>query len=431
VPHLEAVVTHPVLLPDGTVLAASGYHRPSGLLVALPKDLAVSVSEFPTRADAAAAVADLLDPVAEFPFEAPAHRAGWVAGLLTPLAWWAFDGPAPLFLIDANVRAAGKGLLADVVALVALGRRFSIMSYTPEREELRKRITSLVIEGERLVLLDNLAGQVGNDVLDAALTGDRWKDRVLGGNRVYDGPLHVCWFGTGNNIQLGADTARRVCHVRIERPEERPEQKADFRRRDLRRYVRENRGRLLSAAITILRAWFFAGRPRPGLPAWGSYEGWSDVVRSCVVWAGQPDPGDARLALQSAADRDAGAMAVLLGRLRATDPDRRGRGTADLVELAKADADLRAAVEDLAGRLDARQLGYKLRSFKRRLFGGWFLDHAGAAGGAVRWAAFPADAFRRPALPPPPSPQTGSGDGGDGGDGPAGTDPLAELRALW
>ena len=72
------------------------------------------------------------------------------------------------------------------------------------REELRKRITSLAAEGEHMVLLDNLAGPVGNDVLDAALTSDHWKDRVLGSNRVYNGPLHVVWFGTGNNCYFGS-----------------------------------------------------------------------------------------------------------------------------------------------------------------------------------------------------------------------------------
>ena len=48
---------------------------------------------------------------------------------------------------------------------------------------MRKKITTLAVEGERLVMLDNLAGAVGNDVLDAALTSDPWKDRLLGGNR--------------------------------------------------------------------------------------------------------------------------------------------------------------------------------------------------------------------------------------------------------
>lgn len=72
-------------------------------------------------------------------------------------------------------------MLADTVAIIITGRRFPVMSYTNDKEELRKKITSLAVEGERLVLLDNLAGAVGNDVLDMALTTDTWKDRLLGG----------------------------------------------------------------------------------------------------------------------------------------------------------------------------------------------------------------------------------------------------------
>jgi hypothetical protein len=35
VPRLEAVVTHPILLGDGSLLATNGYHRPSGILMCL------------------------------------------------------------------------------------------------------------------------------------------------------------------------------------------------------------------------------------------------------------------------------------------------------------------------------------------------------------------------------------------------------------
>jgi hypothetical protein len=312
--RLEAVVPHPVVLRDGTILAANGYDPRSKLLVCLPRDLTVTVSDRPTPTDVRTAVAVLSDVVSDFPFQTPAHRAAWFAGLLTPLAWFAFSGPAPLFLVDANIRAAGKGLLADVIALIITGRRFPVMSYTSEREELRKRITTLAVEGDRMVLLDNLAGAVGNDILDAALTADRWKDRILGGNKVYDGPLHICWYATGNNVQLHADTARRVCHCRMETADERPEMKTGFKYPDLRAHVRANRGTLLSAALAILRGWVAAKRPTHGLTPWGSFEGWSSVVRESLVFAGLPDPGETRLELQTTSDRDALAMLVALAR---------------------------------------------------------------------------------------------------------------------
>ena len=111
VPPLAGVVAHPVLLPDGAVLAAAGYHRPSGLLVRPPGGLAVAVPESPTRQDAQDALVDLLLLVGDFPFQSPAYEAAWLAALLTLPARPAFAGPAPLFLIDGNTRGVGKGLL--------------------------------------------------------------------------------------------------------------------------------------------------------------------------------------------------------------------------------------------------------------------------------------------------------------------------------
>ncbi len=412
--RLEAVVPHPALLRDGSILTARGYDPASGLLLCAPGELVVNIPPRPTREDVTCALGALQDVVSDFPFEAPAHRAAWVAALLTPLAWFAFDGPAPLVLIDKNVRGAGAGLLADVIALILTGRRFPVMTYTPDREELRKRITSLAAEGERLVLLDNLAGAVGNDVLDAALTSDRWKDRLLGSNRVYDGPLNVCWFATGNNVQLHADTARRVSHVRMESAEEKPELRTGFRYPDLRAHVLANRGRLLSAALTVLRGWVGAGRPRHGLPPWGSFEGWSGVVREAVVFAGLPDPGAARAALQSTADRDAAAMAAVLDGLeRLTPPGGRGRTVAEIVDAVRPVpgggaawiTEVRVAIEDLCGRLDTRLLGYRFRHFARRNFGGRMLDRADTVHGATRWVVV------RAGGPPPADPRA---------DGPAG-----------
>jgi len=446
--RLDAVVTHPVLLPTGDLLTANGYHRGVRLLASLPADLTVTVPDAPTRRDVAAAVAVLLDPLTDFPFETPAHRAALVAGLLTPLAWFLFDGPAPLFLIDGNVRGVGKGLLADVVALTVTGRRFPVMSYTNDREELRKKITTLAMEGERLVLMDNLAGAVGNDILDAALTTDRWKDRILGGNRVYDGPLHVVWFGTGNNVQLGADTSRRVCHSRMESADERPEMKEGFRHPDLRAYVRRERARLLSAALTVLRGWVLAGRPTHGLRPWGSFEGWSGVVREAVVFAGLPDPGETRVALQTTADRDAAAMTDVMAGLAYLDDTGRGLTTADIVtRIKEAERDapaewmsnLRAAVEDLCGKLCGRTLGYRFRHFSRRNFGGKVLDKSDAPHGSNRWVVRNVKARSgREHVPHPhhvhPSSTSAGGDGGHGGDDPArpapveATPPLSRTR---
>jgi hypothetical protein len=303
--HLEAVVDYPVLRADGTILHRRGYDADTGLLL-IPgtgdggdAGDVLPVAESPTHDNAVAARDTLLEVVADFPFEREIHKAAWLAALLTPLARFAFAGPAPLFLVESNVRGAGKGLLLGCNSIIVTGEPFTIATYTDDEDELRKRITALALAGERMVLFDNLEGKFGNATLDAALTGTAWKDRLLGANRVAEAPLYMTWHATGNNVSINADTARRVCHVRLESPEERPEEREGFTHPNLLAWVAEKRTQLLAAALTILRAYCVAGRPDQSLPAWGSFEGWTGLVRSAVVWVGMPDPGETRLCFRS------------------------------------------------------------------------------------------------------------------------------------
>jgi hypothetical protein len=282
------------------------------------------------------------------------------------------------------------------------GERFTIATYTSDEDELRKRITSLVLAGDRLVLFDNLTGRFGNAVLDAALTGSAWKDRLLGMNRMAEAPMYITWYATGNNVAIAADTARRVCHIRLDSPEEKPEERDNFKHKNLLAWVGQERCCLLAQALTILRAYFVAGCPDLGLPAWGSFVGWSSLVRSAVVWLGLPDPAETRLLLQEQADVAAENMAVLLRGWEKLDPDRRGLTAAEVIHLLFKEppsaqpehhADLKEALESLLGKPDTRGLGNKLRAFRRRIFQGRFFDQTGTEHRAARWAVYPAEAF--------------------------------------
>jgi hypothetical protein len=419
--HLEAVVDYPILRPDGTILSRRGYDSETALLLddkgALPP-----IPSRPTKDQVIVARDALLEVVADFPFERDSHRAAWLAGLLTPLARFAFKGPAPLFLVDSNVRGAGKGLLLDTISRIVTGERFVVATYTNDHDEMRKRITSLALAGDRFVLFDNLAGKFGDPVLDAALTGVTWKDRVLGVNRTMEAPLYMTWFATGNNVAIAADTTRRICHIRLDSPEERPEERKGFRHPNLLEWVGEHRTRLLVAGLTVLRGYFAAGCPDQRLPAWGSFEAWSAVVRGTVAWVGMPDPGETRLLLQQHSDVVAEGMGLFLQCLAKLDPERQGRTSAEIVQTLRDDPpnehpELRDAVDTLVGRLDASALGNKLRAYRRRVFDGRYLDRAGTTHSAVRWASFPAEMFGRRVKHAPQSPHTPpSGEPGESGE---------------
>src|SRR5262249_1031563 len=155
-------------------------------------------------------------------------------------------------------------------------------------------------------------------------------------------------------------------------------------------------------------------RPDLGLPAWGSFEGWSALVRSAVVWTGLPDPGESRLLLQAQSDVAAESMGVLLQCWEQMDADRRGLTAAEVIQTCKEPpagsaglcVDLRDALEGLLGKLDARNLGTKLRSYRRRVFQGRFIDQIGKEHRAARWTVYPADQFRKRPGNTPHTPHT-------------------------
>jgi hypothetical protein len=332
---LHGVVTAPVLRADGTILDTPGYdaasglfYDPCGVLFALPETVTL---------EAAQAARDLLlDIVCDFPFRTPAHRAAWVAYLLTPLARHAFEGPAPPFVVDSNIRGSGKGLLVALVALIATGRGPAVMAECADDNEMRKRITAIALGGDALVNIDNVVNGLGGAAMDCATTSTIWKDRILGRSEMVELPLLVTWSITGNNVQLRGDAPRRACPIRLESPLENPEDRDDFKHPDLRKYVIQNRTQLLAAALTILRGYCAAGRPDMKLLPWGSFEGWSALVRSAVVWCGLPDPGEAHREVRNSADDDADTLRAILAGLHRMDPAARGLTVSQMLIEARA-----------------------------------------------------------------------------------------------
>jgi hypothetical protein len=94
------------------------------------------------------------------------------------------------------------------------------------------------------------------------------------------------WVVTANNAQLGGDLSRRCFRVRLDARMARPWMGRKFRHPDLLPWVREHRGELLWALLTLARAWFAAGRPKSGTPRIGKFENWCQVVGGILTHAG-------------------------------------------------------------------------------------------------------------------------------------------------
>ena len=56
------------------------------------------------------------------------------------------------------------------------------------------------------------------------------------------------------------------------------------------REVLRERGRYVSAALTIVRAWIVAGRPKTVCQSLAGYGDWSDLCRQPLLWLNCADP---------------------------------------------------------------------------------------------------------------------------------------------
>lgn len=324
---LAGVTECPVMRRDGSILAAPGYDPATRLYAAFDASAARAmldaIPECPTQTDAARALATLHELVRDFPFERPMHRDTWVAGFLTMLARDVFAGTTPLFLARANTRGSGKTLLTEIPHILVTGERPAMLVWTGDEIEFEKTVTAEAIAGSSCVIIDNITGLLKSATLDRLLTSGRHRARILGGNQCFDGPMRAVWWGSGNNVETSDDMARRIAPVELVSTEERPENREGFAAdaddadgetgtAALRARARRDRWHYLGAGLTLLRAWHVAGRPGKNLPAWGSFESWSRVVRGAIVHAGGADPGEAHEVFRDQASADVGQLRGIL-----------------------------------------------------------------------------------------------------------------------
>lgn len=300
--NLVGLSPGPVLRKDGSLVCRNGFDAESGWFIQMPESLQIDVPEKPTPEDAGDALALLLDVVRDFPFEKPHHKSTALALLLTLVARTYFDGPTPLFLVSSTTAGSGKDLLVDSMTMIATGQPSYGLKWpgAKDDDETEKRITSSYVAGFPCTTWRNVKSGVTfeSTVFDKCLTDATYTGRILGRSQIFNCINAMVWCMTGNNPSVGGDLSRRSMLCVLAPEQEHPE---DRQLRNLKEYITQNRGKLLSAALTIIRGWIQAGKPSMGLPTLGSFEGWTPI-RSMLVWVGERDPLEGNLELRHTDD---------------------------------------------------------------------------------------------------------------------------------
>jgi len=192
-----------------------------------------------------------------------------------------------MHLIAAHMAGTGKSYLVDTFAVIATGRLCPVITALKSVEETEKRLGAIVLSGIPMVSLDNCTHDLSGEFLCQMAERPVVKVRILGYSETPDCEVRTAAYGTGNNITFKGDMVRRGLVCNLETLDERPELRK-FNRNTLRQ-AGANRATYVAAALTVMRAYLAAGAPEVCGP-FASYAEWSSMVRSPLVWLGEPDP---------------------------------------------------------------------------------------------------------------------------------------------
>lgn len=300
---LDAVTEIPILRPDGSILDTYGYDPATRLYYVPDPNLRIPpLADVPSTDHIQMGLDLIHKAIGEFPYADAASYANALAALISPIVKPAINAPIPLGLLDAPQAGTGKSLLCDLIAIIATGRAGEMFSPPNDEDEWRKVITTVLMTGTSVAIFDNVNRPLRSGDLCSALTATTWSDRAMRTHSKIALPVKAVFLASGNNVRLAGDMPRRCYRIRLDAKCSAPFLRADFKIGDLKAWTMEHRGELLAALLTLARAWYAAGKPKPKIKPLGSFENWTITVGGILEYAGVNGFMENAMALYEEAD---------------------------------------------------------------------------------------------------------------------------------
>lgn len=374
---LAGLAHQPHLRQDGSVCAQAGYDEASCLFGTFDaRDFDVPAE--PTRADAEHALATLRELLGEFAFGGATDEAAALAAMLTAAIRPSLP-TAPMFHVRAPQPGSGKSYLTSILAGFASPAPPRVAAWPTTEEEAAKLLLALLMTGPPAITFDNLTSDLTPlRGLCSALTEPHLEGRVLGVSKTASVSTRTVFLASGNNVAPVADMARRCVVVTLDPRIENPAG---------RRYsgdplaaLRAERGRFVSAALTLIRAFIVSGQ-RVDCQPLASFGDWSRLVREPLLWLGLPDPV-AALFEQIAHDPDRETLGRVLQAWSTAFGDRPTMIREAIARATAEDFDEAGSLQQALAEIGDGRPGTDLNS---RSIGRWVARHAGRVVGGLRF----------------------------------------------
>ena len=227
--------------------------------------------------------------LAEFCFATATDRSAALCAILTSAIRPSLSA-APIIHIKAHQVGSGKSYLCRLITIFATPQYGTPSTFPKDDEECRKFLLAELLRAPAVIEFDNLTGDlVAHKSLCIALTSEHMTDRVLGVSKTATVSTRALFLSSGNNVGPVQDMTRRCITIHLNPECETPAMRT-FKRPGLVKEIQSQRGKYVSAALTIVRAWISAGRPRTDCPSLAGYDEWSNLCRQPLLWLGCDDP---------------------------------------------------------------------------------------------------------------------------------------------
>ncbi len=387
-PVLNGLARQPYLRSDGSLMTAAGYDSATGMFGVFDAR-EFSVPDKPTRTQAEVALLLLKDLLVEFSFAADSDLAAALVAMLAAAIRPSLVH-APMIHARAHMISSGKSYLCELITAFATPQRGTPTTFPADDEECRKLLLAELLRAPAVIEFDNLtADLLAHKSLCTVLTSEFMSGRILGVSKTATVSTRALFLSSGNNVGPVQDMTRRCITIRLDPGCETPAARS-FTRPELVRDVLRERGRYVSAALTIVRAWIVNGRPKAICKALAGYGDWSDLCRQPLLWLGCADP-TVSVFEAMAEDPDRETLARLLtswfavfGKTPAMVRD----AVKQAITFNDENAELREVLRDIAderGEINRRKLGWWIKRHAGRIVDGRRFVRASGNRSAEAW----------------------------------------------
>jgi len=286
-PNLVGITGVPIITSSG-IRTTPGYDPETNYYYA-PVGLDIPpVKDNPTPEDVQKAVDDIKEVFCDVQFNDGASGANMFAAFITPVIRPLIDGCVPICVIDKPQQGTGGSLMVNVTSIVTTGQEQKAQTPPTTEEEWNKQLLTSLRGGKPIISFDNVKNTLDSPSLAATVTARSREGRKLGTMDQLDLPNRSMVFLNGNNIRISGDIPRRCFWVRLIPNHPRPwESEYQYTHPGLKAWVRETRGNLVNAILTLVWAWIRAGKPIPKKrPVLGGFEEWVDTLSGILTYAG-------------------------------------------------------------------------------------------------------------------------------------------------